>query len=76
MLPAHLDDVTDDYHDWQNRIWSKILQELPKRPTRNIIANYEKYRTLHEYNRNLRSITRCDKSTARIFDNPTIYSLS
>ena len=48
----------------------KILPELPKSPTRNIIANYEKCRTLHEYNRNLRSITRCDKSIARILDNP------
>ena len=70
MLPAHFDDVTDDYHDWWNQIWSKILQELPTCPTRNIIANYEKWRTLHEYNRNLKSITRCDKSIARILDNP------
>ena len=48
----------------------KNIQELSKSPTRSIIANYEKCRTLHEYNRNLRSITRCDKSTARILDNP------
>ena len=54
----------------------KIPEELLKNLTRNMIANYEKYRTLHEYNRNLRSITQCDKSIVRILNNPIISPLS
>ena len=46
----------------------RIPQEFPKSPRQNIISKYEKYRTLYEYNTNLRSITRCDKSIARILD--------
>ena len=72
MLPAHFDDVTDDISRLMKPIWSKFVQELPQSPTRNKIANYEKHRTIHEYNSNLRSITRCNKSTARILNNPKI----
>ena len=47
-----------------------MLQELPESPTLNIGANYERCRTLHEYNTNLGSITRRDKNVARILNNP------
>ena len=76
MLPAHFDDVTDDISRLLKTKLVKILEELPKSQTRNIKSNYEKYRTLHEYNTNLRSRTRCDKSIARILDNPKIFPLS
>ena len=76
MLPAHFDDVTDDISRLMKPIWSKFLQELLQSPIRNIIANYEKKRILHEYHTNLRSITRCNKSTARILNNPKISQLS
>ena len=76
MLPTHFDDVTDDISRLMKPNLVKIQQELPKSPTRNIIPNYEKYRTLHEYNTNLRSITRCDKSIARILYSAKISPLS
>ena len=38
-------------------------------------SKLRKYQTLHEYNRNLRSITRCDKRIARILDNPKISTI-
>ena len=41
MLSAHFDDVTDDISRLRKLIWAKYLQELPKSPTLNIIANYE-----------------------------------
>ena len=43
MLPAHFDDATDDISRFMKPNLVKILQELPKSPTRNIIENYEKY---------------------------------
>ena len=64
-LPAHFDDVTDDTSRLMKVNLVRILQELPKSPTRNIKTNYEKYGTLNEYSTNLRSMTRCDKSIAR-----------
>ena len=76
MLPAHFDDVTDDISRLMKTNLVKIPEELPKSLIRNIKSNYEKYRTLHEYNTNLRSITRCDKSIGRILDNPKISPLS
>ena len=68
------DDVTDDISRLMQPNLIRILQELPKSPTRNIKANYEKYRTLNEYNRNLRSMTRYDKSTESVLDIPKISS--
>ena len=76
MLPAHFDDVTDDTSRLIKPNLVRILQELSKSPTRNIKANYEKYRTLNEYSTNLRSMTRCDKSIARILDISKISPLS
>ena len=76
MLHAHFDDVTDDISRLMKANLVRILQELPKSPTRNMKANYEKYRTLHEYSTNLGSMTRCDKSIARILYNPKISPLS
>ena len=76
MLPAHFDDVTDDISRLMEINLVRILQELPKSPTRNIKANYEKYRTLNEYSTNLRSMTRCDKSIERILNIPKISPLS
>ena len=76
MLPAHFDDVTDDILRLMKANLVRILQELPKSPTRNIKADYEKYRTLNEYSTNLRSMTRCDKNIARILDIPKISPLS
>ena len=55
MLPAHFDDDTDDISRLMKANLVRILQELPKSPkykTRNIKANYEKYRTLNEYSTN------------------------
>ena len=68
MLPAHFDDVTDDISRFMQTNLVRILQELPKKPTRNKKAYYEKYRTLHEYSTDLRSMTRCGKSIVRILD--------
>ena len=62
MLPAHFDDVTDDISQLMQPNLVRILQELSKSPTRNIKANYKKYRTLNEYSTNLRSMTQCDKT--------------
>ena len=76
MLPAHFDDDTDDISRLMKANLVRILQELPKSPTRNIKANYEKYRTLNEYSTNLRSMTRCDKSITRILNIPKISPLS
>ena len=76
MLPAHFDDVTDDISRLMKANLVRILQELPKSPTRNIKANYEKYRTLNKYSTNFRSMTRCDKSIARILYIPKISPLS
>ena len=56
ILPPHFDDVSDDILRLMKPNLVKIQQELPKSPTRNIITNYKKYRTLHECNTNLRSI--------------------
>ena len=42
MLPAHFDDVTDDISRLMKANLVRIPQELPKSPTRNIKANYEK----------------------------------
>ena len=53
----------------------KILVS-PRSSTRNIISNYEKYQKLHEHNTNLRSITRSDKSIARILAKLKISPLS
>ena len=76
MLPAHFDDVTDDLSRLMQPNLVRNLQELLWSPTRNIKANYEKYRTLNDNNANLRSMTRCDKSIARILDKPKISPLS
>ena len=76
MLPARFDDVTDDISQLMQPNLVRILQELSKSPTRNIKANYDKYRTLNEYSTNLRSMTRCDKSTASTLDIPKISPLS
>ena len=76
MLPAHFDDVTDDISRLMQPNLVRILQELSKSPTRNIKANYEKYRTLNEYSTNLKSMTRCDKSMARILDIPKMSPVS
>ena len=76
MLTAYFDDVTGDISRLMQPNLIRILQELLKSPTRNIKANYEKYRTLNEYSTNLRSMTRCDKSIARILDIPQISPLS
>ena len=76
MLPAHFDDVTDDISRLMQPNLVRILQELSKSPTRNIKAKYEKYRTLNEYSTNLKSMTRCDKSIARILDIPKMFPVS
>ena len=64
----HFDDVTDDISRFMEVNLVRILQELSNSPTRNIKAKYEKYGTLNEYSTNLRSMTRCDKSIARILN--------
>ena len=76
MLPAHLNDDTDKISRLMKANLVRILQELPKSPTRNIKANYEKYRTLNEYSTNVRSMTRCDKTIGRIWNIPKISPLS
>ena len=76
MLPAHFDDDTDDIPRLMKANLVRIPQELPNSPTRNIKANYEKYRTLNEYSTKLSSMTRCDKSIARILNIPKISPLS
>ena len=57
MLPVHFDDVTDDISRLMQPNLVRILQELPKSPTRNIKANYEKYGTLNGYSTDLTSMT-------------------
>ena len=74
MLPAHFDDVADDISRLMQPNLIRILQELSKSPTRNIKANYEKYRTLNKYCANLRSMTLCDKSIARILEHSKNFS--
>ena len=76
MLPAQFDDINADISRLMKANLVRIPQELPKSPRRNKISKYKKYRTLHDYNMNLGSITRCDKSIARILDNPKNSPLS